>query len=251
MELHRLGRLVADLYRPAPPTYVADGDGALPRDTFDSIATRACATCVELLDVSGVGVVLVDEHGDVSAVGAAGSASATILEEIQFVVGEGPGLDAHASGMPVLVPDLADVPASRWPGFVSGMIPTGVRGLFSYPLQVTTVRIGALDLTRDEPGPLDARGQLDAAVMAEVVTRRLLATQDGAEPGALGADLDDPIALRLEVHRAAGMVSEQLGIRAADALVLLRAAAYASECPIDALAHDVVARKLRFDGDSL
>ena len=213
------------------------------------MATRACATCVELLDVSGVGVVLVDEDGDVSAVGAAGSASATILEEIQFVVGEGPGLDAHASGEPVLVPDLADVPASRWPGFVSGMLPTGVRGLFSFPLQVAAVRLGALDLTRDEPGPLDARGQLDAAVMAEVVTRRLLASQDGAEPGALGVDFDDPIALRLEVHRAAGMVSEQLGIRAADALVLLRAAAYASERPIDALAHEVVTRTLRFDED--
>jgi len=32
-------------------------------------------------------------------------------------------------------------------------------------------------------------------------------------------------------------------------LVLLRAAAYASERPIDALAHDVVARTLRFDED--
>ena len=85
--------------------------------------------------------------------------------------------------------------------------------------------------------------------MAEVVTRRLLASQDGAEPGALGVDFDDPIALRLEVHRAAGMVSEQLGIRAADALVLLRAAAYASERPIDALAHEVVTRTLRFDED--
>jgi GAF domain-containing protein len=245
MELHRLGRLVADLYRPGPATH----DGEDGSHTFDSMATRACATCVELLDVSGAGVVLVDEDGDVSAVGAAGSSSATILEEIQFVVGEGPGLDAHASGKPVLVPDLADVPASRWPGFVSGMLPTGVRGLFSFPLHVTAVHLGALDLTRDEPGPLDARGQLDAAVMAEVVTRRLLASQHGAQPEALGVDFDDPIALRLEVHRAAGMVSEQLGIRAADALVLLRAAAYASERPIDALAHEIVTRTLRFDED--
>ena len=245
MELRRLGRLVADLYRPAPATH----DGADGSHPFDSVATRACATCVELLDVSGAGVVLVDDDGEVSAVGAAGAASATILEEIQFVVGEGPGLDAHASGVPVLVSDLAEVPASRWPGFVSGMVPTGVRGLFSYPLQITAVRLGALDLTREEPGPLDARGQLDAAVMAEVVTRRLLAGQADAGPGPLGPDLDDPIALRLEVHRAAGMVSEQLGIRAADALVLLRAAAYASERPIDALAHEVVDRTLRFDED--
>ena len=43
------------------------------------------------------------------------------------------------------------------------------------------------------------------------------------------------------------MISEQLDLRAPDALVLLRAAAYASERPIDDLAHDVVTRRLRFD----
>ena len=43
------------------------------------------------------------------------------------------------------------------------------------------------------------------------------------------------------------MLSEQLDIRAADALVLLRAHAYAAECPIDTLARDIVARKLRLD----
>ena len=245
MELRRLGRLVADLYRPAPDTHV----GADGIHTFDSMATRACATCVELLDVSGAGVVLVDEDGDVSAVGAAGSTSATILEEIQFVVGEGPGLDAHASGVPVLVPDLADVPASRWPGFVSGMLPTGVRGLFSFPLHVTG---GAPGGARPHPRRARSPRRPRAARRRRHGRGRdpTVARQSGRRrTGALGVDFDDPIALRLEVHRAAGMVSEQLGIRAADALVLLRAAAYASERPIDALAHEVVTRTLRFDED--
>ena len=83
--------------------------------------------------------------------------------------------------------------------------------------------------------------------MAGVVTRRLLAAQVGAPAGLLGADLDDRRAFRSEVHQAAGMISEQLDLRATDALVLLRAAAYASERPIDDVARDVVSRRLRFD----
>ena len=98
------------------------------------------------------------------------------------------------------------------------------------------------------PGPLGRQQRIDAVVMAEVVTRRLLATQAGALPGRLGSELDDDArALRVEVHQAAGMLSEQLDIRSPDALVLLRAAAYASERPIDQIAHEVVVRRLRFD----
>ena len=245
MELARLGRLVADLYR----TDGEDHHGVDNGRAFESIAARACATCVDLLDVDGAGIVLVDEEGIVSAAIAAGAASATTMEEIQFVVGEGPALEAHATGQPVTVADLADVPTSRWPGFVAGVMQTGIRGISSYPLAVAAVRLGALDLSRDTPGPLDAQQQLDASVLAEVVTRRLLTSEAGADPSALGLGLDDPRALRVEVHQAAGMVSEQLDIRTADALVVLRAAAYASERPIDALAHDVVTRSLRFDGD--
>ena len=87
-------------------------------------------------------------------------------------------------------------------------------------------------------------------VMAGVVTRRLLAAQDGAPDGLLGARPRRPAGhCGLEVHQAAGMVSEQLDLRTSDALVLLRAAAYASERPIDDLAHDVVTRRLRFVDD--
>jgi hypothetical protein len=80
-----------------------------------------------------------------------------------------------------------------------------------------------------------------------VVARRLLTAQVGAPMGLLGTDLDDPRSMRAEVHQASGMISEQLDIRAVEALVLLRAAAYASERPIDEVAHEVVLRDLRFD----
>jgi hypothetical protein len=238
MELGRLGRLFADLYR-------ADDNGERDRA---SVATRACVACVELLDVGGAGILLVDDSGRASAFGASGAESAGVVEELQFVLGEGPGVDAHTDGRQVFVPDLARVEPTRWTEFTPAALRAGVHGVFSFPLGSGTIRLGALDLSDGSPGPLGRQQCIDAVVMADIVTRRLLATQADASPGRLGSELDgDARALRIEVHQAAGMLSEQLDIRSAHALVLLRASAYASERPIDEVAHEVVTRTLRFD----
>jgi hypothetical protein len=234
MELGRLGRLFADLCRTA--------------DDRESVATRACIACVELLEVGGAGILLVDDTGRANAFGASGAASASVVEELQFVLGEGPGVDAHVLGRPVSEPDLTRMAPTRWTTFAPSALRAGVHGVFSFPLCIGAIRLGALDLSDASPGPLRHQQRIDAIVMADVVTRRLLATQADAPPGRLGPDLDgDARALRVEVHQAAGMLSEQLDIRSADALVLLRASAYASERPIDAVAHEVVTRTLRYD----
>jgi hypothetical protein len=86
--------------------------------------------------------------------------------------------------------------------------------------------------------------------MADIVAQILLEAQSDAPPGVLGIELGSSRTLRLEVHQAAGMLSEQLDIRAADALVMLRAHAYAEQRPIAVVARDIVTRRLRI-GDRL
>jgi len=65
-------------------------------------------------------------------------------------------------------------------------------------------------------------------------------TQTGAPAGTLGADLEMLASHRVEVHRASGMVSALLGVRVAEALVRLRAHAYAEGRPLADVAADVV-----------
>lgn len=50
-------------------------------------------------------------------------------------------------------------------------------------------------------------------------------------------------------HQAAGMVSVQLGIPIADAVVTLQAEAFGSGRDLVAVSRDVVTRRLRFDPD--
>ncbi|MDQ1429986.1 MAG: hypothetical protein QOF40_588 [Actinomycetota bacterium] len=236
MELVRLGAVFTELHRPRPQA--------------ELVGTRLCLACVDVLEVSEAGIILVDADGGSTSFGTSDDSPVGVVEDLQFILGEGPGFDAYATGRPVLEPDLARPVTPRWSAFAPAALREGVLGVFSFPLVAGTSRIGALDLSCATTGPLSPGQRADAVVMADVVAQTLLAAQSGALPGRLGSDLGDARTLRFEVHQAAGMLSEQLDIRAADALVMLRAHAYAGQRSIDVVAREVVTRKLRI-GDRL
>lgn len=175
------------------------------------------------------------------------------LEDLQFTLGQGPGLDA-AAGAPVLVAELADA-AARWPVFVPAAAALGVRALFALPLRIGAINVGALQAHRATPGPLNADALTDAFTLADAVTLLLLhrrattANADGAADGGPQPAWAQPATYRPQVHQATGMISVQLGVSLAEALVRLRAYAYADGRLIAEVASDVVARRLRFDND--
>ena len=83
--------------------------------------------------------------------------------------------------------------------------------------------------------------------MASVVTNAILSIQARAAPGALSPELEILASDRAELHQAAGMVSVQLGVDVREALVRLRAYAYASGRSLIQVAADVVAGRLHLD----
>ncbi len=169
----------------------------------------------------------------------------SLIEELQFTLGEGPCIDAYELEIPIVEPDLA-TPSSRWPAFTPPALEAGVKSIFSFPLQVGDVCIGALDLYRDRPGELSDDEHADALIMAEVVAQAVVTMQ--ATPwGTLAAELTIDRDRRSVVHQAVGMVSVQLGVTVEEALLRLRAHAFANDRPLTALARDVVERRVRFD----
>lgn len=174
----------------------------------------------------------------------------SLIEELQYTLGEGPCVDAYHLDRPVLEPDLADPDTPRWLAFTPPAVEAGARAIFGFPLQVGAVRLGALDLYRDQPGPLSDDQYADALVLAGVAARAVLATQAPAPPGEIGAEVEAGANFRLAVHQAAGMVSVQLGISVADALVRLRAYAFGNNRLLADVADEVVTRKLRLDDPS-
>jgi len=224
----RLGRILAALS--------AGGDG--------SAAARLCEVCPGIVGVNGAGVMLMS--GDVPR----GSLCTTdgvsyLIEELQYALGEGPCVDAYRQDKVVAEPDLADPAIPRWFAFSPPALGAGVRAVFGFPLRVGAVRLGALDLYRDSPGPLSGDQHADALVVAEVAARWVLEAQAGAPPGAIARELEIGADFHYIVHNAAGMVSVQQGVSVAEALIRLRAFAFSHDRLLGDVARDVVARTLR------
>jgi AmiR/NasT family two-component response regulator len=113
-------------------------------------------------------------------------------------------------------------------------------------VRVGAVRLGALNLYQDRPGPLSDDQHADALVMADVVAHWVLDVQADAHPGALANELERGANFHFVVHNAAGMVSVQLGVSVTEALIRLRAHAFSHDRSLRDVAQDVVNRELRF-----
>jgi hypothetical protein len=169
-----------------------------------------------------------------------------LIEELQYTLGEGPCVDAHVQDRVVTEPDLADPVTPRWVAFTPPVLRAGVRALFGFPLRIGAVRLGALNLYRDQPGSLSGEQYTDALTLAGLVAQSVLAAQAGAPSGTVPSQLESEADFRFVVHNAAGMVSVQQDITVTDALIRLRAYAFSHDRLITDVAQDVVDRRLRF-----
>jgi hypothetical protein len=217
---------------------VSTGDGASGRRDL-------CRAGVEVLGVAGMSLMLrVD--GMPTPV-CASNPLAAHLEDLQHTLGEGPGIDAEESGRPVMEPDLARPRLARWVAFGPAALTAGASALFSFPLRLGAVRLGALTLHEPSAGRLTDGQHADALTMAGVMFNAILTMQSGAPAGTLSPDLKTLIDYRAEVHQASGMVSVQLGVSVGEALVRIRAHAYVTERPLAEVSADVVGRRLQLD----
>jgi hypothetical protein len=168
-----------------------------------------------------------------------------LIEELQYTLGEGPCVDAYQQDAVVTEPDLADPVTRRWPAFTSLAVGAGVRAVFGFPMRVGSVRLGALNLYRDMPGPLTAEQHADALVVAEVAARWVLEAQADAPADTVAEELAIGADFHFTVHNAAGIVSVQQNISVTEALIRLRAHAFSADRPLADVARDVIARTLR------
>lgn len=247
-----------------------------PADGVVDQLRSLCGLAVTTLPASGAGLSVVTKDRQHSLLTAADPASER-LEELQFVLGEGPCVDAADSRRPVLVADLDEEGPRRWPAYTSAMAEAGVCAVFAFPLQVGAARLGVLDFFRTQPGHLTGPELTRAFALADAAVAILLDAHDrsGGGSGLDGRGLDGPgldgpglnggrgpdggpesdsgSGLEgmpvgpSELFQAQGMVMVQIGGTLAEAMSRIRAYAYAENRRLHDVARDIVARELRFD----
>lgn len=208
-----------------------------------------CAVAAEIIALSGAGIALVSSGRQLTAMCTSDS-TADRLMDIELTIGEGFTTDACQSNHAIEEPDLMDSTSRRWPVYTPLALHAGARAVFGFPVQIGAIRLGALSLYRDSPGPLSDSQTTDAYLMASVIGRAVLALQAGAPRGSLSEQLENEATFDFAVHQAAGMVAVQGSMSVGDALVALRSHAFTINSPLSTLATRVVVRKVRFEPHS-
>jgi hypothetical protein len=216
-------------------------------------ADRLCEACVLLLDIDAAAISIVFDGVNGGTLGSSGTA-ARAYDELQFTFGEGPCLDSVSQRTPILVADLAHPEETRWPMYTPALLAHDIRGVFAMPVLVAGEHVGALDFYRAQAGHLDDDELAGAIAAAEYAELPMLDVMDGD----LHAAISDPdsnswaelqVLTRAEVSQATGMLVAQLGVESAEALVRLRAHAYATGRSATDVARDILDRRLRLEAD--
>jgi ANTAR domain-containing protein len=222
--LTRLARLIAD--NPAEP-----------------LETRLCRAYRSMLGGNGAAITMSYTHSDRVTLCATDDLAAR-LEDLQDVLGEGPGPTAYQTGA-ITVADLRGDSDNNepWPHFTDAAhdVP-GAAVLYAVPMCPGNSLVGVLTIHQDTT-ELPDRDQ--AQFLADAIGAALLRD-------APGHDTDfrtSPWSTRSGIHQATGMVVAQLRITPDDALALLRAHAFSHNVSLAQVAEQVTSRQLHFTND--
>jgi hypothetical protein len=219
--------------------------GQAHREQAGVAVRHAVAACAQAAG-AGAALSMVSDRGAPEPVFATDTRSDG-LEELQATLGQGPCVEALTGNAPVLAEDLADAGTlARWPDLAPAALERGVAAIFAVPVSSGAVRVGVLSLYRDHALRLSADEPEVWLLYADAVLMLALDACGGLAPGAVELVGRGFTERRAEIHQAAGMISVQLRVSVTDALVALRARAYAEARPISKVAADVVARRLSF-----
>jgi GAF domain-containing protein len=147
---------------------------------------RALSAAGAVLGVDRVGLMLLDEHDELVAVGASDAASGR-LEHAQQRLGVGPGWDAMSTGQPVAVADLAAPLAEHrdytvlWralhdtdtddhsDGFIGASAASCVRAVLAVPVRSHGDMVGNLNAICEQVGPWTQRQIRATQAYADVI----------------------------------------------------------------------------------
>ncbi|WP_241031928.1 GAF and ANTAR domain-containing protein [Rhodococcus koreensis] len=220
---------------------VADAAGVPGQHVWALSVCRNCVTAVPGVDAAAVTLRATETAQDLLG---ASDDWAAALEDQQYTLGEGPGMQAFRTREPVLV-DSLDIADQHWPGFTDAAQTLGMGAAFAFPLQFGAIILGTLDLYRRTPGTLAGRARADAAALADLITLALLRRNEQTHVS--GENWLPGMGSYHDVNIATGMLAARLGISLGDAFTRLRGHAFLLDRTVLELARDVIAHRIDVD----
>jgi transcriptional regulator with GAF, ATPase, and Fis domain len=229
---------LAEAFVTLTDTLVTDFDIA---DLFHELA----GACVELLEVTAAGLMLVDAGGRLKVMSSSSERS-RLLELMEIQNEQGPCLDCHREGGPVLVADLA-AERARWPGFAEEAMRGGFRAAYALPMRLRSDTIGALNLFHRDPDTVTAATLRIGQALADVATIAILQQRAARAREDLVGQLQTALNSRVIIEQAKGVLAEREHADMSTAFSLLRGHARSTHQQLSDVARAVVAGELGTD----
>src|SRR5689334_3398212 len=143
-------------------------------DDFDVIDFLQLLTerCVDLLDVSAAGIMLLDRQG-VLRHAACSDEQMRVVELFELQIEQGPCYDAYRQQAPVVCGSPDEI-AQRWPRFAPSAREHGYGAVAGVPMRLRAQAIGALNLFSNGGGVLGEQDLRVVQAMADVATIGIL-----------------------------------------------------------------------------
>lgn len=214
---------------------------------IDDMLDMLCREVVEIMPVTGAGVMLTDEPGDLRFV-AASNELVREIESLQIELGEGPCLRAYETGQQVIEDDLAA--GSRFPAFGVRAVKAGIRGVYSFPMKVEGVdeHVGALNFYTATPGDFDEEDREAGQTLADVATTYIVNARTFERSVQLTGQLQHALETRIVVEQAKGMLAAQLGVTIPEAFERLRAHARRNRLKLHDVSRELIDGRLSLGG---
>jgi GAF domain-containing protein len=191
-------------------------------DDFDvvDLLTMVADRCVEVLDVTAAGLMLVAPAGDLRVV-AYSSEAVRAVELFELQSEEGPSLDPFRTGAAVVNQDLETV-NGRWPRFAAKAIECDLRSVHALPMRLRGVTIGALSLFRTHDGAMEEGDVMAAQALADVATVAIIHHRAATETQLVNEQFNHALNSRIVIEQAKDLVAERTGLDMEQAFARLR-----------------------------
>ncbi|MBW8751753.1 MAG: GAF and ANTAR domain-containing protein, partial [Propionibacteriales bacterium] len=211
-------------------------------DDFDvvDLLDRLVAECVDLLDVSAAGILLMNGQRSLDVMASSDDAS-RLMEVFQLGTRSGPSIEVMDTGVAIYVADR-DAIASRWPSFAHAFSDAGFAAMSTIPMRLREDTIGALNLFIASPQQLSAFDRRLAQAMADVATIGILQHRAVDHVSTLAGQLQYALNSRVSVEQAKGMVAEYAGVDMGQAFEAIRSFSRHGRLKISDVAQSLVER---------
>jgi GAF domain-containing protein len=217
-------------------------------DDFDvvDLLSLLADRCVDVLDVSAAGVILVSPAGDLKVV-ASSSEAMRILEVFEQQTDEGPCVDCVRTGQPVVSGSL-ERDAERWPRFAPKALAAGFASAQALPMRLRGTVIGAINMFQTSDGEMREADTAVAQAFADVATIAVLAHRAADDAQRLTDQLTLALNTRIVLEQAKGVVAEGANLDMEAAFARLRRHARNHNLRLTDVAADVASKALTLDG---